>query len=189
MLAAFGKNPWGKEKEKTLASPNYKNGQFLNPVPTNVMELSLDAFKIFYKFLNKPANCFPPKLLPSVKTNLLTLPNDKTTLVWFGHSSYLIKTGGKTILVDPVFCGYVSPVKGMNKAFAGSNVYGVDDMPFIDILLITHDHYDHLDYETVRKLKSKVNLSSLEILKSPLCQRDIFPAEVQKETRPYGRLL
>lgn len=158
MLASFGKNPSGKEKEKIHHSHNYKQGQFQNPVPTSVMEIGLGAFRMFFKFLFKPADCFPPEPVPSVKTNLFTLPDDKTTIVWFGHSSYLIKTGGKTILVDPVFSGYVSPFKGMNKAFKGSNVYGVNDIPPIDILLITHDHYDHLDYETILKLKSKTAL-------------------------------
>ncbi len=156
MLAAFGKNPSGKEKEKTHHSPNYRDGQFQNPVPTQVMQMGLDAVKMVFKFMNKPADCFPPKPLPSVTTHLLALPEDKTTIVWFGHSSYFIKTGGKTILVDPVFSGYVSPFKGMNKAFAGSNRYGVEDMPFIDILVISHDHYDHLDYETIVKLKGRV---------------------------------
>lgn len=158
MFAAFGKLPTGMEQDKVKQSLNYRDGQFQNPVPTTALKMGLSAFKILFKFLNKPANCFPPKPLPSIKTNLNALTAEKPVVVWFGHSSYLIKINNKTILVDPVFSGYVSPFKGMNKAFAGSNVYGVDDMPEIDILLITHDHYDHLDYETILKLKSKVKL-------------------------------
>lgn len=156
MLPSLGKMPSGKEKEKVQQSPNYRNGQFQNTVPTHTLETGMKLFKILFQFLNKPDNCFPPKPLPAVKTDLSALPDDKPAIVWFGHSSYFIKINSKTVLVDPVFSGHVGPFKSMNKAFAGTNIYGVDDMPDIDVLLITHDHYDHLDYETVIKLKPKV---------------------------------
>lgn len=64
--------------------------------------------------------------------------------------------GWKTFLVDPVFSGNASPVPGTVKAFTGSDIYSVDDLPPIDYLFISHDHYDHLDHETILKLKSKV---------------------------------
>ena len=157
MLPSLGKMPSGEEKQKVQQSPNYRNGQFQNPVPTTTLTKGSNILKMLVRFINKPSDCYPPKPLPSVNTNLLALPDDKPVIVWFGHSSYLIKMNGKIILVDPVFSGYVSPFKGMNKAFAGTNMFGVDDMPGIDILIITHDHYDHLDYETIIRLKSKVN--------------------------------
>ncbi len=156
MLPSFGKAPFGKEREKVKDSPNFSNGQFQNPVPTTTFTKGYSVAKVLFKFINKPASCYPPRALPFVKTNLSALGSEKPVIVWFGHSSYLIKIANKTILVDPVFSGHASPVKGMNKAFAGSNHYSVADMPPIDILLITHDHYDHLDYETIIKLKSKV---------------------------------
>jgi len=58
-------------------------------------------------------------------------------------------------LVDPVFSGNASPIAGTTKSFKGSDIYTVDDLPEIDYLLITHDHYDHLDYKTILKLKPK----------------------------------
>jgi hypothetical protein len=59
-------------------------------------------------------------------------------------------------LVDPVFSGAASPIKATTRSFKGSDVYNVDDIPAIDYLFITHDHWDYLDYETVLKLKPKV---------------------------------
>ena len=59
---------------------------------------------------------------------------------------------GKTILIDPVFNDYASPLPFINKAFAGTDIYTADDMPEIDYLLTTHDHWDHLDYSTVMAL-------------------------------------
>jgi L-ascorbate metabolism protein UlaG (beta-lactamase superfamily) len=62
----------------------------------------------------------PNKILPYIKTDLKRLHSDEPVIVWFGHSSYLIKVNGKTILVDPVFSGNASPVSFMMKAFNGS---------------------------------------------------------------------
>jgi L-ascorbate metabolism protein UlaG (beta-lactamase superfamily) len=156
IVKAIGKTPSGERLKKVQQSPNYRDNIFQNISITEVMTEKGDFFKVFKKFLNKPKTVIPPKALPSVKTNLKNLPDGKPVLVWFGHSSYLIKINGKHILVDPVFSGYASPFNfKATKNFAGSNVYSVDDMPPIDILLITHDHYDHLDYKTVLKLNSK----------------------------------
>ena len=59
-------------------------------------------------------------------------------------------------MIDPVFSGNASPINGTNKSFKGSDVYTVADMPYIDFLLITHDHYDHLDHDIIVQLKDKV---------------------------------
>jgi L-ascorbate metabolism protein UlaG (beta-lactamase superfamily) len=64
--------------------------------------------------------------------------------------------GGKRILIDPVFSAYAAPVSFVNKAFDGTNQYTAEDMPEIDYLLISHDHWDHLDYPTVTALKPKI---------------------------------
>src|SRR5690606_15602162 len=90
-----------------------------------------------------------------VKSNLRALPRSSNALVWFGHSSYYLQVAGMRILVDPVFSGNASPLPGTTRAFKGSDIYAVDDLPEIDYLLITHDHYDHLDYQTIVRLRSK----------------------------------
>jgi len=162
----MGKNPSGERLRKVQQSPNYRDGIFQNLSVTEVMTEKGSFFKTFIKFLNKPKTVIPPFTLPSVKTDLKNLPNGNPVLVWFGHSSYLIKIDGKHILVDPVFSGYASPIKMKSaKNFDGSNVYSVEDMPEIDILLITHDHYDHCDYKTILKLlpKTKKIITSLGV--------------------------
>lgn len=157
MLKTLGKNPSGNELRKIETSPNYKNESFQNLMPTKLMD-SASMLPVLWQFMNKPKNTIPPKPLPSVKTDLHLLPNDKPVIVWFGHSSYLIKINSKHILVDPVFSGHASPFSFSTKSFAGTNVYAVKDLPDIDVLLITHDHYDHLDYETVKKISAKTKL-------------------------------
>lgn len=112
--------------------------------------------KVLVERFRRPASVVPSHALPSVKTDLRSFDSDQPSIIWFGHSSYLIICKGIKILVDPVFSNYASPVPGFVKAFKGSNVYTADDMPDIDYLVITHNHYDHLDRKTLRSLLPRV---------------------------------
>jgi L-ascorbate metabolism protein UlaG (beta-lactamase superfamily) len=64
---------------------------------------------------------------------------------------------GKKFLVDPVLSGSASPLPFGTNAFPGTDIYKVEELPEIDVLFISHDHWDHLDYETIKALKPKVN--------------------------------
>ncbi len=152
----FGKNPAGPRLERITQSPNFKNGKFQNLSKTPTLAEGYNYIGVIYQayFKHKPRH-YPTNNIPSVKTDLLNLPADVDVLVWFGHSSYFIQIGGKRILVDPVFSGNASPVPGTVKAFNGTDIYTVDDLPNIDYLFISHDHYDHVDYKTLLALKAK----------------------------------
>jgi L-ascorbate metabolism protein UlaG (beta-lactamase superfamily) len=159
LLKTFGKIP--SEESFPLFS-KYKNfavPEFKNLSETIMMMKGFSMIKIAWNFFfNKPKNVSPPGRLPSVKTDLKNLPrlsSKNPVIVWFGHSSYLIYIHGLHILVDPVFSGHASPFSFTTKSFPGADIYGVDDLPSIDLLILTHDHYDHLDYETVRALQQK----------------------------------
>jgi L-ascorbate metabolism protein UlaG (beta-lactamase superfamily) len=155
MFKAFGKNPFGEYLTKVESSPNFKNGAFQNLSDTPMFVGRRSTFKLFLDFFfNAPKNSKPPGPLPFVKTDLNSL--QEAGIVWFGHSSYFLRINGKNILVDPVFSGNASPFSFMVGAFKGSNEYGVEQMPDIDLLILTHDHFDHLDYKTVVKLNPKV---------------------------------
>lgn len=135
---------------------NYENGKFQNVIPTNPLLEGESMTKALIGMLNPDKDVFPRQPLPFVRTNLKTLAPHDDILVWFGHSSYFLQSKGLKILVDPVFSGNASPMPGSVKAFAGTNEYNAADMPEIDILFISHDHWDHLDYETVQQLQPKV---------------------------------
>ncbi len=142
-----------KERQDRInKSVNYKNGSFQNLSPTPTMAEDTSMLKVLKDSMNRPKTVKPPSVLPSVKTNLKQLHSEEPVIVWFGHSSYLVHVKGFNILVDPVFSGSASPVPVVVKAFPGADVYGVDDMPDIDVLLITHNHYDHLDSRTISRL-------------------------------------
>lgn len=153
----FGRTPTGKRLQTVLNSPNFKNGKFNNISHTPDLAEGVSYYAVLKEFLfNKSKNVKPPGMLPSSKTDLLKLDAGKNVLVWFGHSSYFMQLDGKKILVDPVLSGAASPVKSTTRSFAGSDVYATEDIPDIDFLFLSHDHWDHLDYETLKKLKPKV---------------------------------
>jgi L-ascorbate metabolism protein UlaG (beta-lactamase superfamily) len=105
---------------------------------------------------NRSKRLKPKGLIPSVRRDLSSLARTENVLVWFGHSSYFLQVDGKRILVDPVLSGRASPVSFTTKAFAGTDPYTVADIPDIDYLFITHDHWDHLDYDTIIKMRPRV---------------------------------
>ncbi len=155
----FGKLPTGKALERIKLSPNYKDGQFQNLEFTPNLAEGASMIRVMQKFFfEKSKNNKPPHPLPSKKTDLLNLDPAKNILVWFGHSSYFMQIDGKKFLVDPVFSGAASPLSFTTRSFPGSDVYTTTDIPEIDYLIITHDHWDHLDYKTIINLKPKVNL-------------------------------
>lgn len=155
-LKITGKLPAGKLKQKLQQSSHYKDGAFVNLSETKMLADDASYWKMIKEFFNKDKDVAPPASLPSVKTDLATIDNDRPVIVWFGHSSYFIRINGKNILVDPVFSGNAAPLSFMVKAFPGADVYKADQMPVIDHLIITHDHYDHLDFKTVVKLRNKI---------------------------------
>ncbi len=142
--------------KKTWRSPNklknYRDGKFVNLLFTPVMTHGISFRKILKDHINRPKSVYPSSPIPSVITNLKELYSETPAIVWFGHSSYLIHCKGTNILVDPVFSGSASPVNGMIRAYPGSNEYKAEDMPPIDFLIITHNHYDHLDKKTLAQL-------------------------------------
>lgn len=152
----FGRNPEGAHLEKIKKSSHYKEKGFQNQHLTPDLAEGTTYWDILKAYFVKVENKEPNQPLPSVKTDLKNLPNDAPSVVWFGHSSYFLKVEGKTILVDPVFSGNASPVSFFGSNYGGSNIYSLDDFPPIDLLIISHDHYDHLDYPTVKALQPKV---------------------------------
>ncbi|MBL7740658.1 MAG: MBL fold metallo-hydrolase [Chitinophagaceae bacterium] len=155
LFKTFGSNPSGKDLAEIVASVNYKNKVFHNNTETITLREGVSYIKLTWRFLNKPKYTAPSFPLPSIRTDLKSVAKDKPVIIWFGHSSYLIFINGKTILVDPVLSGYASPFSFTGKSFRGSDVYDTGDLPEIDLLILTHDHYDHLDYQTVLKLKNR----------------------------------
>ncbi|RZL13791.1 MAG: MBL fold metallo-hydrolase [Pedobacter sp.] len=153
-LPVFGKKPAGKRLNRIKADPNYRNGEFQYSLPTPMMPEDVSYGKMLFQFFfadkkgRKPIGIIP-HAVPDFS------PGPETKLTWFGHSSYLLSTNGTNILVDPVFSKRPSPFQFLGtKNFEGTDFMKIEMLPVIDIVLLTHDHYDHLDYATILKLRN-----------------------------------
>ena len=152
----FGKAPSGERLLRIENSKNYRDGQFHNLNYTPQLAEGYTIGGVLWDFLfTKYPDTAPMDSIPSVKTDLKKFKPEENVLVWMGHSSYFIQLNGTKYLMDPVLSGNASPLP-TTKAFPGADVYKVEDIPEIDYLLISHDHYDHLDYETIKALIPKV---------------------------------
>ena len=153
---AFGRKMSKERQARIEASPNYRDGMFQNEEETPQFTGDKSPMTMLWDFIvHRPKDRVPFKALPSIKTDLKNLSTDKDWIVWFGHSSYLLCLNGKRYLVDPVL-KMEFPASVMMKPFAGTDIYSPEDIPNIDVLIITHEHWDHLDYATLRDLRPKV---------------------------------
>lgn len=153
----FGKAPAGARLERLKKSGFYKDGKVQNINLTPALTEGVTYTQVFKRFFfGKTERKLPQQPFHFSKTDLKTLDPSENLYTWMGHSSYYLQLEGKKILVDPVLSGAASPLSFTTKAFAGADSYTVDDLPEIDYLVISHDHWDHLDYETIKKLQSKV---------------------------------
>lgn len=153
----FGRLPKGDHLKRIKQSNNYQQGQFWNQVSTPAFTKNTNYWKVFAKlFFKQNHRKRPSQALPALKTNLKKIAAHENILIWFGHSSYFLQIEGLKILVDPVFSSSASPLPMVTRCFKGTNIYSGDDLPEIDFLLITHDHWDHLDYKSIISIRSKV---------------------------------
>lgn len=158
-LPKFGALPEDEALAELKKSPNYSNGSFQNLEPIPEMTTDPESDRTWLDFLVSDDNGRTPSApLPTVKTDLRNIDEDKDVMVWLGHSSFFIQLDGKTFLIDPVLSKNASPIPFTVQAFEGTSLYTAEDIPDVDYLLISHDHWDHLDYPTVKALKDRVGM-------------------------------
>ncbi|MDO5521139.1 MAG: MBL fold metallo-hydrolase [bacterium] len=138
------------KEEYTSRATNYIDGKFVYPEEYE-LESGLEDNRVSEKEL------YPENKLTAVEPMISESPaEDQFNVTWLGHSSLLIQMHGMNILIDPVFNEHPSPV-----FFAGPNRFSdmaitIEELPEIDLVIFSHDHYDHLDMDTVKELDSKV---------------------------------
>lgn len=115
-----------------------------------------ENLKIFKEVTLKSKLRKPKSHSPQVSPDLLnfTEESDNPKFIWFGHSTILMNIEGKTILTDPVFSENAAPVNFMVKRFQNP-VLQLNELPPIDVVVISHNHYDHLDKKTIKFFKDK----------------------------------
>jgi L-ascorbate metabolism protein UlaG (beta-lactamase superfamily) len=158
---AFGGKPTEAQKERYKQSGLYKNGKFKNQIPTS-MDMGLgELASTFAEFIKgspdrQPATNIPVKRIDSL--DIAGYSGEDTRLTWFGHSAFLLEIDGMNILLDPMFSNSPAPHPWLGpKRYFEELPIEIEKLPYIDAVIISHDHYDHLDYESILKLKDKVS--------------------------------
>jgi L-ascorbate metabolism protein UlaG (beta-lactamase superfamily) len=141
------------------ASMNRSNGKFVNQIPT-LMEMNLrSTVKILIEFIKGNPNGKPASPIQTVPLtpNHLMQDNEQATVTWFGHSAILLRLDGKTLFIDPMLGKSPSPFPLFGgRRYSKQLPIEIEVLPAIDAILLSHDHYDHLDYGSIKKLKDKV---------------------------------
>ena len=147
---AFGQKYKGLRQERVEKSPNYKGGKFQNLVETPIQAEGFKFRDVMWEFMFKGKGRKPEKPTETIKFDReeFNKTDSGISITWFGHSTALIRIDGYTILADPVFSNRTSPVSfAGTKSFDFTETYSFEDLPGIDAIIISHDHYDHLDKE------------------------------------------
>jgi len=153
----FGGNPSTEQKKLYQNFDNYADGKFVNQTPEKMdMGGISGVFSMMRDAVSGGKERNPSGQIPVSKIDWSTVKSNEDSLTWFGHSAFLLSIDRKKILVDPMLGPIASPVSFIgSRRYSEDILHMVDDMPPIDAVLITHDHYDHLDYPSILKLKEK----------------------------------
>ncbi|WP_462413653.1 MBL fold metallo-hydrolase [Neobacillus sp. Marseille-QA0830] len=150
----FGGNPSNEQKQVYNTFDNYVKGKFVYRQPT-VMSGSISSTYRDFHSVGKDRRPAGPLPVSEVDWDKVNSMGD--SLTWFGHSAFLLSIDHKKLLIDPMLGPIASPVSFIGpKRYSEGVLDMIENMPPIDAVLITHDHYDHLDYPSIRKLKHKV---------------------------------
>lgn len=154
--SALGSKPSGERLARIAQSPQYRDGRFVNTIPTVSSGMSVSAAREF--FFGGSDYREPSQPLPVVARTATDFAGDAADLrvTWLGHSTLLVELDGVRILVDPVWGERASPL-----SFAGPERFyapplALADLPPLDAVVISHDHYDHLDEPTIRALADRL---------------------------------
>ncbi|MEC0089054.1 MBL fold metallo-hydrolase [Paenibacillus macquariensis] len=151
-----GKTP--REKlTKQIHRSNYFNGRFFNTLPTSVSNGMGVTISMLVKFIKGNPQGRPSVPLPvELVDPHFVKENQQDYVIWFGHSALLVVINGIKLLIDPMLGNSPSPFPFLGGKRYGKLPMEIEDMPTIDAIILSHDHYDHLDYGSMLKLKEKV---------------------------------
>jgi L-ascorbate metabolism protein UlaG (beta-lactamase superfamily) len=149
----FGGEPEATSAERIARSINFSQGQFKNLMPTTLSTRAPESKSSFWRWFFPAKDKNPSSPLPSVRFSPEKLTDNE--FIWLGHSTILAKTRDTFLITDPVFFR-ASPIPIFGKPFVFQHPIKIQDLPRIDAVVISHDHYDHLDAKAIRYLASRV---------------------------------
>ena len=156
----FGGSPTDSDKEEYQKTGHFNDGVFVN-IQETTMDMGWDSVKaLISESIEGNPNKRPDFEIPVIRVTPSELIEfNATRLIWFGHSAFLLQIDGKNILLDPMLGEVPSPHPLLGtERFNKELPIEIADLPEIDAIVISHDHYDHLDYGSIEQLKSKTKM-------------------------------
>lgn len=170
----FGKAAAGADLERLQRSRHYADGVFVNTVPTPMMTGSTWTMLWRWGFGGEARHPSVPLLFPAVEAaTFAASPASGLRLTWLGHSTVLIEIDGQRVLTDPVFGQRTSPSRWLGPERFFPPPLALVDVPTLDAVVISHDHYDHLDYGSIIAL-------------APVTQKFFVPLGVAAHLKSWG---
>ena len=155
--AQFGQPPAGEDLARLKTSPNHENGQFQNYLQDLKADEKMSFMEMLKAWMFDRGTRAPKMDMPVRKISQMRLNDHQTHVTWLGHSTMLIELDDKIILTDPVFSDHASPYSWMPpRSFYKDLPIQLEDIGWVDAVVISHDHYDHLDHKTIRHLQERV---------------------------------
>ena len=156
-LATFGGRLEGPRLERVRRSPQFDGQRFVNPVPTNLLTpgtfWEMIRHQLFGEEERVPRS--PLTVVSRSTADYATPPASGLRATWIGHASTLVEIDGHRILTDPVWSERVSPSTWVGPRRFHPPPLPIEALPPIDVVLVSHDHFDHLDMATVQALAAR----------------------------------
>jgi L-ascorbate metabolism protein UlaG (beta-lactamase superfamily) len=150
--ADLGTTPRGARRDRLAASKQYRSGKFVDTIP----RVDPEFWAVMRRWLAGAAFTQPTTPLPVVHRRgreFADTPPSGLRVTWFGHSTLLVEIEGRRVLFDPVWSERCSPSQFVGPKRFHEPPMALAELPRIDAVAISHDHYDHLDYATIEALK------------------------------------
>lgn len=156
IMPVLGARPDGARLQRLAASPNYREGRFVNALPRRSDGASLGTAWKF--FTGGSPHRRPEHPIPVERRTASDFGDrpEAPRVTWLGHSTFILELAGVRVLVDPVWGERASPIGWFGAPRFYQPPLPLDELPEIDAVVISHDHYDHLDYPTVQALRRRV---------------------------------
>jgi L-ascorbate metabolism protein UlaG (beta-lactamase superfamily) len=156
-FASFGGKLEGGRLERARQSPRFDGAKFVNPVPTNLLVPGTWWEMIRHQVLGGEERVprRPPQVVPRSAADYATPPVSGLRATWIGHASTLVEIDGHRILTDPIWSERASPSTIVGPRRFHPPPISIEALPPIDVVLISHDHFDHLDMATVQALAAR----------------------------------
>lgn len=155
----FGADLSDQQMQAYTQAKSWNGEVFLNQIETIQEQSFSDIVDMLDAFLFNPVNTEPKTPVQVLKVDRETLlaNTTETQILWFGHSTFLMQTNGMNLLFDPMLTGTPAPHPMLGgKRYSDELPISIADLPMVDAVFISHDHYDHLDLASIQQLDSKV---------------------------------